>query len=79
MADLVINKLNPQQFFTQINEIVANLKCDYIDAVCLYCEKNNIEIETAASMIKGNMKIKSHLQLEGEQLNMLPKTSKLPL
>lgn len=79
MSEVLVNKLNPQDFYTEVNRIVKELKIDYIDAVCFYCEENGIEIETAASMIRTNAKIKSFIQIEGEELNMLPKSSKLPI
>jgi len=50
-----------------------------MDAIVFYCERNEVEIETAAAMIKGNFRIKSQIQQEGELLNFLPKTAKLPI
>lgn len=75
----MIKKLVPQSFYAEIETLVVEHKIDYIDAVVYYCEKNNLEIETAASIIKGNAKFKAMLQNEGEALNMLPKTAKLPI
>lgn len=75
----MIQKLTPQTFYADIEALVSELKTDFMDAVVYYCEKNNIEIETAASIIKGNSKFKAIIQNEGEDLNLLPKTAKLPL
>jgi hypothetical protein len=50
-----------------------------MDAIVYYCERNDVEIETAAAMIKGNFRIKSQIQQEGELLHFLPKTAKLPV
>lgn len=66
-------------FYKEIDRLVKNHNLTYMDAIVYYCEKNEIEIETAASMIKGNFRIKSQIQQEGEQLNFLPRTAKLPV
>ena len=52
---------------------------DYIDACIMFCEKNNMEVEQIASIIKSNQNIKSKIQIEAENLNYLKKTSRLPL
>jgi hypothetical protein len=75
----MVSKLTPQTFCQEIESLVVELRTDYMDAVVHYCEKNNIELETAASIIKSNSKFKAIIQNEGEDLNLLPKTAKLPL
>lgn len=75
----MIAKLTPQTFYVEIEKMVCELKTDYMDAVVHYCEKNDIELETAASIIRSNGKIKAIIQNEAEDLNLLPKTAKLPL
>tara|TARA_S200002703_G_scaffold38965_1_gene34163 strand:+ start:445 stop:672 length:228 start_codon:yes stop_codon:yes gene_type:complete len=75
----MVSGLTPQTFCQEIESLVVELKTDYMDAVVHYCEKNNIELETAASIIKSNSKFKAIIQNEGEDLNLLPKTAKLPL
>ncbi len=72
-------KLTPQKFCEEIESLVVELKTDYMDAVVYFCEKHNVELETAASIIKSNSKFKAIIQNEGEDLNLLPKTAKLPL
>jgi len=75
-----INSLKtPAQFMLEIDALVTDKKMEYIEAVIYYCEKNNIEIETAASLIKGSAKMKAKIQNEAEDLNYLPKTRKLPI
>jgi len=69
----------PAQFMKEIDALVLEKKMEYIDAVIYYCERNSIEIETAASLIKGSAKMKAKIQTEAEDLNYLPKTRKLPL
>ena len=78
------NEINPkiitvQQFVRDIEELVEKGKIDYIDAVLHYCEENEMEIETLASMVRNSSKLKSRIQLEAELVNLLPKTTKLPI
>jgi hypothetical protein len=70
---------SPVQFMHEIDKLVQEKKMEYIDAVIYYCNANDIEIETAASLIKGSAKMKAKIQVEAEELNYLPKTNKLPL
>ena len=66
-------------FYKEIDILVRKHNLSYMDAIVYYCERNDLEIETAASMVRGNFRIKSQVQHEGEQLNFLPKTAKLPI
>jgi hypothetical protein len=70
---------SPTQFMQEIDKLVDENKMEYIDAVIHFCTLNDIEIETAASLIKGSAKMKAKIQLEAEELNYLPKSSRLPL
>jgi len=62
-----------------IDDIVVKHKISYIDAIVYYCEKNNIEIEAFAKIIKSNDMLKAKLQSEAESLNFLPKSNILPI
>ena len=75
----MVSKLTPQTFHAGVEALVCELKTNYMDAVVHYCQLNNIEIETAASIIKNNSKIRAIIQNEGEELNLLPRTARLPL
>jgi|GEM_PF-632453 len=78
--DVEINSIrSPTQFMQEIDKLVEEKKMDYIEAVIYYCNNNDIEIETAASLIKGSAKMKAKIQLEAETQNYLPKSGKLPL
>ena len=75
-----INKIKNTTEFTQdIEHLVQKYKLDYMDAVLFYAEQNNLEIETVASIIRNSTKIKSKIQIQAEELNFLPKTSRLPI
>lgn len=63
----------------EIERIVLKTGMSYIDAVIYYSEKNDLDIDTVAALIKGSQKIKGELQIEGENLNFLKKTDRLPI
>jgi hypothetical protein len=67
------------KFSMAIEEMVYMRDIPYIDAVCIYAEENNFEVEVAAKLISGVLK--SKIQIEAESLHFLPKseTSKLPI
>lgn len=75
----IAKMISTDQFYKDIENLVRSHNLKYIDAVVHYCEKNDIEIEVAASLIKSNFRIKSVVQSEGEELNFLPRTAKLPI
>lgn len=69
----------PTDFMMEIEKIVIDKRINYIDAVILFCEQRGMEVETAATLIKGSAKMKAKVQNDAEDLNYLPKTRKLPL
>ena len=80
IEDLVFEKaLTTEKFIKDIEDLVEQYNLDYMDAVCHYCEKNSIEIEAAATIIRNNIRIKSKLQAQCEDLNYLPRRAKLPI
>ena len=66
-------------FVEEIEIICREKSIEYIDAVVLWCEKNNLEVEIAAYWIKKDPVIKSKIQLEAENLNYLKRGARLPL
>ena len=80
MDDVISTKaLTSEKFIKEIERLVINYNLDYMDAVVNNFEKNNIEIEAAASIIRSNIRIKAKLQDEAEELNFMPKRAKLPV
>jgi hypothetical protein len=78
--DVEINSIkSPTQFMQEIDKLVEEKKMDYIEAVMYYCSVNDVEIETAAALIKGSAKMKAKIQFEAENQNYLPKSGKLPI
>lgn len=73
----MVEILSTQKFSLLIEDFVKQKRCSYMDAVVLYCQENEIEIETAAKLI--NTKIKEQIEVEAMELNFLPKVNKLPI
>ena len=71
--------LTPSKFAMEIETIVANENMNYIDAICYYCEINNLEIESVTKLVSKPLKEK--LKYDAQELNFMKKTSraKLPL
>lgn len=69
--------MTSQKFSLLIEQLVLDKHCSYMDAIVLYCEKNEMEIESAAKLC--NIKIKQQLEVEYSELNLLPKSAKLPI
>ena len=71
--------LTPQKFAMEIEKIVAEGDFNYIDAICYYCESNNIEVESVSKLI--SKPLKERLIWDATSLNFMKPTSraKLPL
>jgi len=71
--------LTPAKFAMEIERLVIDQSLNYIDAIVLYCETNQIEIESVAKLMSKPLKEK--LRWDAVQLNFMKKTSraKLPL
>lgn len=72
------NVMTSTKFIKEVEEFVLRTKESYLDAIVHLANKNGIEIETAAAIVKSSMVLKSKLQAEAEELNYLPKKAKLP-
>jgi|APFre7841882654_1041346.scaffolds.fasta_scaffold350506_1 hypothetical protein len=68
-----------KEFYEAIESLVWKHDIEYMDAIIMHCEKNNIEVESVASLIKSNENIKSKIQFEAEKLHFLPKTARLDI
>jgi len=72
----IVNMNN--DFSKEVEEFVKNQKeTSYIDAVLYLCEKHGVEPDTISKLL--SKPIKERLKVEGQQLNLLKKDSKLPL
>ena len=71
--------LTPAKFSMEIETIVAEEKINYIDAICQYCEMNDIEVDSISKLI--SKPLKERLKWDATRLNYMKKTSRarLPL
>lgn len=63
----------------EIERLTKEGKVDIIDAVCHWCHENNIDVETAAALIKRDAVLRSKIQIEAENLNILKSSARLPI
>jgi hypothetical protein len=66
-------------FVEEIEILCREKNIEYIDAVVMWCEKNNLEVEAAAYWIKRDPTIKMKIQAEAENLNVLKRGARLPI
>jgi Phage late-transcription coactivator len=71
--------LTSNNFASEIEAMCRAKNIEYIDAVVLWCEKNKIEIECVAGLIKKDPVFKSKIQVEAENLNVLKRGARLPI
>ena len=71
--------LTTTKFTTDIENLVKRTKLNYIDAIVMYCDENNIDILSVPKLISKPLKEK--LKCDAIELNYIKKTSraKLPI
>lgn len=69
--------LTPSKFALEIEKIVAEENCNYIDAICHYCEINNIDVESVTKLV--SKPLKERLKYDAINLNFMKRTSKAKL
>ena len=77
MRSNMANREEKNQFSMTIMEMAINEKIDHMDAITTYCERNNLEIEMAASLI--NDSLKSIIEGEAMELRLIPRSGRLPI
>jgi hypothetical protein len=73
----MVEVISTAKFSGIIENVVMEKKISYMDAVCWWCEKNEMEIEVAAKLL--NTVIKGKLEVEAQDLNYLAKSARLPI
>jgi hypothetical protein len=66
-------------FVEEIEVLCKEKNIEYIDAVVMWCERNNLEVEVAAYWIKKDSSMKMKIKAEAENLNILKRGAKLPI
>ena len=66
-----------RNFSVLIEKIAIDKKLGLMDAICHHCKETGLEIEVAATLISSALKAK--IREEAQGLNLLKKSSKLPI
>ena len=61
--------LTPSKFALEIEKIVAEEKFNYIDAICYYCEINELEVDSVTKLISKSLK--ERLKLDAIRLSLI--------
>jgi len=70
-------KTEIQEFSILIEKIAIDKKLGLMDAICHHCKETGLEIEVAATLISSALKAK--IKEEAQGLNLIKKSSKLPI
>lgn len=66
-----------RQFSMMIEELATKLRCNRMDAILHHCKETGLEIEVASTLISSALKAK--IKEEAQDLNLLKKSSRLPI
>ena len=69
--------INNIRFPREVENHVKNYEVSYIDAVIAVCERYGIEPQVGAKFL--SKPIIEKIKAEGQELNLLPKNTKLPV
>jgi hypothetical protein len=61
------------RFYQEVDTATSNSQMEIIDFIVHWCDKQNIEIESIASLVKANAVFKSILLREAKVLNFIKK------
>lgn len=64
-------------FQLQIENIVAGTDYNYMEAILEFCNQTGMEVEVASTLV--NKDLKAKIEIDAQELNMLPKTTRLPI
>jgi hypothetical protein len=65
------------EFSEMISKLASTLGTTHMDAIVHHCESTGMEIDVASSLI--SLALKAKIREEAEDLNLMKKSSKLPL
>jgi len=71
-------ELNSEKIMQEINHMILQ-GVPYIDAICEYAEQNELEIEVLGEIIRRSPILKAKIYEEAEDLNLVEKTTRLPI
>ena len=73
----MIDVLNREKFSQIVERTVIEKKLSYMDAIVWWCEENEFDIQDVNKLV--SPLIKEKIKVEAENLNFLPKSSRLPI
>jgi hypothetical protein len=68
---------NPTEFSMHIEKEALRRKIGYMESLLEYCEQKDIDAGSMQGLVSSSLKEK--IRAEAEEMNLLKKTSKLPL
>jgi hypothetical protein len=66
-----------KEFSLKIEHLANTNSIHCMEAIVMHCEQTGIEIEVAATLVSPHLK--SRIREEAQSVNLIKKTSKLPL
>ena len=66
-----------KQFSMMIEQMAVEQKLGLMDTICHHCKESGLEVEVAATLISSALKAK--IKEEAQNLNLIKKSSKLPI
>ena len=66
-----------KNFSILIEKLALDERLGLMDAICQHCKETGLEIEVAATLISAALKAK--IKEEAQSLNLIKKSSKLPI
>jgi hypothetical protein len=66
-----------KNFAREIDTLVTSTDLNYIEAIIEYCNQTGMEVEVASTLINNNLK--SKIENDAQDLNLLPRTARLPI
>ena len=78
MLDKLEKKFDANTFAMAV-ESKVRMGMGYLEAILSFCEENDMEPSAVGTLVKKSDVIKSKLEAECKDLNLLERTAKLPL
>jgi hypothetical protein len=66
-----------KDFSMLIEQLANKLRCNRMDAILHHCKETGLEVEVASTLISSALKAK--IKEEAQELNLIKKSSKLPI
>jgi hypothetical protein len=66
-----------KEFSMLIENMAVDKKLGLMDAICHHCKETGLEVEVAATLISSALK--ARIKEEAQELNLIKKSSKLPI